>query len=63
MLKVMSYYEKIDLNTLNWDIPVEKALNFDSLERTALLTCIENNFNTVFDDNVFLNLKSLNDIK
>lgn len=34
-------------------------MGFDSLERVALLTAVESEFTTIFEDNVFDNLHTL----
>lgn len=39
-----------------------KDLKFDSLERVMFLTMVEQEFNMVFEDNVFDNFKTFDDI-
>ncbi len=51
-----------DLNNLNWEAPFE-SLGIDSLEQTAVLTSIEHEFHTVFEDRVFENFENLNQVK
>ena len=48
-----------DLHKLNWDASFDD-LGIDSLEQTALLTSIEHEFHTVFEDRVFENFENLN---
>ena len=40
----------------------KKDLKLDSLERIALITSIESEFNTVFEDRVFDNLNTLDEV-
>lgn len=58
----MRYFPKIDLRNLNWEADLEAGLGLDSLERIAVLTSIEADFKTIFEDNLFDNLKSLDQI-
>ncbi|CAD8124406.1 unnamed protein product [Paramecium sonneborni] len=62
-LKVLKSFEKIDVKSLNWEGDLMKDLGLDSLERIALITSIEHEFTAIFEDRVFDNLKSLQDIK
>ncbi len=56
---VIHQFHLLDLNTLNWDASFEE-LGIDSLEQTALLTSIEHEFHTVFEDRVFENFENFN---
>ncbi|CAD8204190.1 unnamed protein product [Paramecium octaurelia] len=62
-LKVLKSFEKIDVKSVNWEGDLIKDLGLDSLERIALITSIEHEFTAIFEDRVFDNLKSLQDIK
>ena len=56
---VLHKFRTIDLHTLDWSKSFED-LGLDSLETTAILTSIEHEFHTVFEDRVFENFTSLN---
>ena len=62
VLKVCSNFEKINLKTLNWHGDIQKDLGLDSLERIALITSIEHEFTTVWDDRKFDNFRTLEQI-
>lgn len=62
MLKICRSFDKIDLHNLKFEMDFEKDLKLDSLEVTALVVSIEEEFHTVFEDNVFENFKNLNQI-
>ena len=51
---VLHQFRIFDLNTLNWQAKFDQ-LGIDSLELTAVLTSIEHEFHTVFEDRVFEN--------
>ena len=59
---VLKHFEGVDLRKIDWKTSILGGLKLDEFERIALLTSIEQEFNTVFEDNVFDNLKSLDDI-
>lgn len=61
--KVLKSFDKFDLKALNWEGDLIKDHGLDSLERIALITSIEHEFTAIFEDRVFDNLKSLQDIK
>ena len=63
MLKVLKSFEKFDLKNVNWNGDLMKDLGLDSLERIAVITSMEHEFTAIFEDRVFDNLKSLQDIK
>lgn len=52
----------MDLKKLKWTDDFEKNLKMDSLDQTALLTSVEQEFNIVFEDRVFDNLKNLEQV-
>ena len=58
---VLNQFKIFDLHTLNWNDSFEK-LGIDSLETTALLTSIEHEFHTVFEDRVFENFENLHQV-
>ena len=60
--KVLHAFRIFDLHTLDWDADFSK-LGIDSFEVTAILTSIEHEFHTVFEDRVFENMHSLNEVK
>ena len=61
MSKILYAYKLFDLHSLNWD---EDLTNLcDEYEHTALLTSIEHEFHTVFEDRIFESFKNLNEIK
>ena len=49
---VIHQFRILDLNTLDWTASFEQ-LGLDSLETTAMITSIEHEFHTVFEDRVF----------
>jgi acyl carrier protein len=59
---VLHNFRIFDLHKLDWDANFEK-LGMDSLEQTAVLTSIEHEFHTVFEDRVFENFETLNQVK
>lgn len=61
-MKVLSHFDKVNLKTFRWEDDFRKDLKLDSLETTALLTSIEHEFSTVFEDRVFENLKTLEQV-
>ena len=62
-MKILRHFEKIDLKSVNWNGHLNKDLGLDSLERIALVTSIEHEFTVVFEDRIFDNLHTLNDLK
>ena len=59
--KVVHAFKLWDLNTLDWDANLDDIC--DEYEQTALLTSIEHEFHTVFEDRVFESFKNLNEVK
>ena len=57
--KVLHNFALFDLHTIDWEADFTKC-GMDSLESTAVLTSIEHEFHTVFEDRVFENFKNLN---
>lgn len=58
----MSHIPKINLKSFKWEDDFRKDLGLDSLEVTVLLTSIETEFNTVFEDRVFENFTNLEQV-
>ena len=58
---VLHKFRTVDLHTLDWSKSFEDC-GFDSLETTAILTSIEHEFHTVFEDRVFENFTSLQQV-
>ncbi len=51
-MKVLSHFECVNLRTFAFSDSFKSA-NVDSLEQIAILTSIEEEFHTVFEDTVF----------
>jgi acyl carrier protein len=49
------------LDEIDFDADYEKELGLDSLEWTALLTSIEHEFHTVFEDTLYDHFRTIND--
>ena len=49
------------LEEIDFDSDYEKELGLDSLEWTALITSIEHEFHTVFEDTIYEHLRTIND--
>ena len=62
MLFVMNEFAIFDLKKFDWDKTFADN-GVDSLESTALLTSIEHEFHTIFEDRVFENFDNLNEVK
>jgi NADH dehydrogenase (ubiquinone) 1 alpha/beta subcomplex 1 len=54
--------EILELNSVKFDADLRQELRVDSLNLVALLTSIENEFTTVFEDDVFEGIKNLNEV-
>lgn len=54
--------EIINLKDVKFDADLRKDLKIDSLNLVALLTSIEHEFTTVFQDNVFEGISNLNEV-
>lgn len=63
MVRVIKFFEKLDVHNLNWTGEFKKDLGLDSLERVALIASFEHEFTTVFEDRLFDNFKNLEQIK
>jgi acyl carrier protein len=49
------------LEEIDFEADYEKGLGLDSLEWTALITSIEHEFHTVFEDKLYEHLRTIND--
>ena len=47
---------------MRWEADLRRDLKVDSLNMVALLTSIEHEFTTVFEDNVFEGIKTLEEV-
>ena len=61
MSKILHAFRLFDLHSLDWNADLDALC--DEYEQTALLTSIEHEFHTVFEDRVFESFKNLNEIK
>jgi acyl carrier protein len=59
---ILRHFQQVDLRKLDWKATLLQGLKFDDYERIAFLTSVEQEFGTVFEDNVFDNLKTLEDV-
>ena len=59
---VIHNFHIMDLNNFDWFKKFED-LGLDSLEQTAIITSIEHEFNTVFEDKVFDNFTNFHQVK
>lgn len=59
---ILRHFEQVDLRKVDWKASLLQGLKFDDFERIAFLTSVEHEFATVFEDNVFDNLKTLEDV-
>ena len=62
MSQVIYKYKLLDLKTLDWNKSFDD-LGLDIYEQNAILTSIEHEFHTIFEDNVFENFKTLDEVK
>jgi len=61
-LRLFRDLEIINLKDVKFDADLRKDLKIDSLNLVALLTSIEHEFTTVFQDNVFEGISNLNEV-
>lgn len=62
--RIYNVLRELDLKPLeeiDFDADYEKDLGFDSLEWTAIVTSIEHEFHTVFEDTLFEHYRTIND--
>ena len=62
MMYVLHQFKLYDLNTLDWTKSFDNQ-GIDSLEMTAVVTSIEHEFHTIFEDHVFDSFENFNQIK
>lgn len=62
LIHILRHFEQVDLRKIDWKASLLSGLNFDDYDRIAFLTSVEHEFGTVFEDNVFDNLKTLQDV-
>ena len=62
IMHVLHRYNIYNLETFDWKKSFSEQ-GVDSLEATALITSIEQEFNTIFEDRVFENFENLDQIK
>ncbi len=62
IMHVLHRFNLYDLNTFDWKRSFGEQ-GVDSLEATALLTTIEEEFHTIFEDRVFENFDNLDQVK
>ena len=62
MMFVLNNFAIYDLKSLDWEKSFQDN-GMDSLESTAVLTSIEHEFHTIFEDRVFENFDNLNEVK
>ena len=61
MSQVIYNFKILDLHKLNWDDEFDKN-GIDEYEQTAILTSIEHEFHTVFEDRIFENFTTFNQV-
>ena len=62
IMSVLNRFRIYDLESFDWNKPWG-AQGMDSLETTAILTSIEEEFHTIFEDRVFENFENLDQVK
>ena len=62
IMHVLHRFHIYDLEKFDWRKPFGEQ-GVDSLEATALLTTIEDEFHTIFEDRVFENFENLDQVK
>lgn len=62
IMYVLHTFHIYDLERFDWDKKFEEQ-GVDSLEATALITSIEHEFHTIFEDRVFEHFDNLNQVK
>ena len=60
-MKVISHFEDINIKTFDFKGDF-KAMQIDSLNQIALLTSIEEEFHTVFEDNAFESFNNMDSV-
>ena len=62
ILRVIRDLEIIELKNVKFDADIRRDLRVDSLNVVALLTSIEHEFTTVFEDNVIEGIQTLGEV-
>jgi NADH dehydrogenase (ubiquinone) 1 alpha/beta subcomplex 1, acyl-carrier protein len=62
ILRVIRDLEIVDLKSVEFKADLRRDLRIDSLNVVALLTSIEHEFTTVFEDSVFEGVKTLDEV-
>ena len=62
IMHVLHRFNLYDLERFDWKKPFAEN-GVDSLEATAILTTIEDEFHTIFEDRVFENFENLDQVK
>ena len=62
MSQVIHKFKLLDLHKLDWKASFEQ-LGLDIYEQNAMLTSLEHEFHTVFEDRVFESFESFDDVK
>jgi acyl carrier protein len=62
MMFVLHNFQIYDLEKVDWQKRFEDQ-GIDEYESTALITSIEHEFHTIFEDRVFENFENLNQVK
>ena len=60
--QVLHQFKLLDLHKLDWKAKFEN-LGLDIFEQNAILTSIEHEFHTVFEDRIFENFESFEEVK
>lgn len=59
--QVLHKFKLLDLHSLDWDAKFDD-LGLDEYEQTAILTSIEHEFHTIFEDNRFDHFTNFNEV-
>lgn len=59
---MLDKFKLLDLFKLDWNQHFDN-LGIDEYEQTAILTSIEHEFHTIFEDRVFENFTTFNEVK
>ena len=62
MSQVIYKFKMLDLHKLDWNSSWE-ALGLDIFDQNAMLTSIEHEFHTVFEDRIFENFETFEEVK
>jgi NADH dehydrogenase (ubiquinone) 1 alpha/beta subcomplex 1 len=59
---IIHQFRLLDLKTLDWDKNFDDY-NIDSLQQIAIITSVEHEFHTIFEDRIFENFRTFGAIK